>query len=196
MSERIGRLRLLLLGAPITVLSLAATVSADTIYVCWDGSGDYLTIQEGIDAASDGDEVLVCDGTYTGGGNKNIDFRGKAIAVRSENGPENCTIDCQNTGRGFYFHSAEPSDAVLDGFTVTRGSVEGYGGGIYCESGDLTIINCIVQGNAAVDRGAGIFCGAGAEPTIKSCVLRNNSGGGLGCEDSSPTVIDCRIVDN
>ncbi len=55
MSEWIGRLRLLLLGAPLTVLALAATVNADTIYVCWDGSGDYLTIQEGIDAASDAD---------------------------------------------------------------------------------------------------------------------------------------------
>jgi len=42
----------------VLVLALAVAVAAaDTIYVCWDGSGDYLTTQEGIGAAFDGDEV-------------------------------------------------------------------------------------------------------------------------------------------
>lgn len=64
------------------------------------------TIQAGIDAASSGDTVLVADGTYTDEGNKNLDFKGKAIIVKSENGPTNCTIDCGNDGRGFYFASS------------------------------------------------------------------------------------------
>jgi hypothetical protein len=100
-------------------------VAADTITVCWDGSGDYLTIQEGIDAAQDGDEVVVCDGVYTGEGNKNLDFAGKAITVRSASGPENCIIDCENDGRGFYFHSGETSEAVVDGFSITKGRQAG-----------------------------------------------------------------------
>ena len=95
----------------------AATAQADTIYVSWDGSGDYLTIQEGIDAAEDGDEVVVCDGTYTDALNKNLDFAGKLITVRSENGPDNCIIDCENDGRGFYFHGGETGEAVVDGIT-------------------------------------------------------------------------------
>jgi hypothetical protein len=71
-------------------------------------------IQEGIDAAVDGDTVLVADGTYRHAGNKNLNFNGKAIAVRSENGPLNCVIDCDQDGRGFYFHNGETVDATVD----------------------------------------------------------------------------------
>ena len=58
-----------ILAVGLFVVLAAAGVNADTITVCWDGSGDYTTIQAGIDAASDGDEVVVCAGTYTGEGN-------------------------------------------------------------------------------------------------------------------------------
>jgi hypothetical protein len=98
-----------------------------------DGSADHPfdAIQEGIDAAVDGDTVLVLDGTYTGEGNRNLDFAGRLITVRSENGPENCIIDCEQAGRGFKFRTGETADAVVDGLTITNGNV-GYeaGGGV------------------------------------------------------------------
>jgi len=122
MCVSVRTLTLVLLAGPIVLLGLAAEVAdADTIYVCWDGSGDYLTIQEGIDAAADGDEVVVCDGVYTGPGNKNLDFGGKAITVRSESGPENCIIDCElSRDPGFAFACEEGPGSVVDGFTVTN----------------------------------------------------------------------------
>jgi hypothetical protein len=55
--------------------------------------GDSKTIQEGIDAAIDDDTVLVAPGTYSGSGNREIDFKGKAIVLTSENGPEETVIE-------------------------------------------------------------------------------------------------------
>jgi len=100
---------------------MVATTNADTIRVCWDGSGDYLTIQEGIDAAVDGDEVVVCDGVYNDRYDRSLRFNGKVITVRSANGPENCIINCGNLDCAFYFDSGEGPDAVVSGFTITAG---------------------------------------------------------------------------
>ena len=78
-------------------LLLVAPCMAETINVDANGSVDFNNIQAAINAAFDGDTVLVADGTYTGDGNRDIDFLGKAIMVRSENWPENCVIDCEGT---------------------------------------------------------------------------------------------------
>ncbi|UCC22719.1 MAG: hypothetical protein JSW23_01220 [Planctomycetota bacterium] len=87
--------------------------------------GQYATIQAAIDAAENHDIVLVADGTYTGDGNRDIDLKGKVITVRSENGPENCVIDCSGTEaerhRGFRFGNNEDVNSVVDGFTIING---------------------------------------------------------------------------
>ena len=89
------------------VIATHIGVNADTIHV----PSQYPTIQDGIDVAVNGDTVLVADGIYSGKGNKNLDFEGKAIIVQSENGSEETIIDCEGTGRGFYFHSGEHSSS-------------------------------------------------------------------------------------
>jgi len=196
----------------------AGGADGDTITVCWDGSGDYPSIQGGIDAAADEDEVVLCGGTYSGSGNRDLDFGGKAITVRSTE-PDNpevvaaTIIDCQGTGanrrRGFKFHSAEGSDSVVAGLTITHGygAVEqvgshawSVGGAVFCTGSSPTIANCIIQGNTSETRGGGIFCYAGG-PTITHCRISGNVAGSFGgglCFSSAnnATLSNCLITGN
>ena len=168
-----------------------------------DGSADHPfdAIQEGIDAATDGDIVLVADGTYTGLGNKNLDYAGKAITIRSENGPETCVIDCEGDGPGVYFQAGETYASVLDGLAITSGwpGSENPGGGIRCESSSPTIIDCALTLNAAAD-GGGIFCGSSSSPVISGCTISlnmANRGAGVFCENAShPRIMRCLITGN
>ena len=169
-------------GVLIDDLSVELSEYPATIHV---PSADAPTIQDAIRFARDGDIVEVAPGTYTGAGNWDIDFRGKAITVRSAEGPARTIIDCQGSHRGFYFQD-EDSDSILQGFTIRNGLVTGsdipsdnaywnpssihpVGGGIYCEFSDPTIIDCVIE-----------RCKA-------------EVGGGIGCVEASPTIIDCNI---
>jgi parallel beta-helix repeat protein/predicted outer membrane repeat protein len=156
------------------------------------------TIQAGIDAATDGEIVVVRDGTYTGSGNKNLNFWGKAFTVRSQNGAENAIIDCENDGRGFYFNHNGTALSVVEGFTITNGHDDDTGGGMYMQNASPTIIDCIFSGNSASYGGA-IRCTL-SSPTITNCIISGNqaiSGGGIGCWNQSfPTITDCIITEN
>ncbi|NIP27243.1 MAG: hypothetical protein GWN67_22780 [Phycisphaerae bacterium] len=197
----------------ILVFLLSTTFSssaARTIYVDNDGPADFNNIQAAIDDANDGDTIIVADGTYTGGGNRDIDFLGKAITLRSENGPDNCIIDCQGSEadrhRGFYFHSGEDANSVVDGFTITKGygpvnfvgePISSAGGAILCVASRPTISNCIINCNSA-SNGGGICCGTDSSPLIKNCTIVNNDagGGGIYCVDSCPHITNCLITNN
>lgn len=182
------------------VLLSANSAGAEILHV----PDDYLTIQAGIDAASDGDTVLVADGEYTGESNRNLDFHGKAIVVKSENGPQNCIIDCGNSARGFHFHSGEGTGSVINGFTIQNGNYGGFyegGGGILCSnSSSPTIVNNSIRGNSSEYYGGGICCRDNSHPNIVSNILTQNHatyGGGICCKDgSSPTITGNTITEN
>ncbi len=163
--------------------------------------GDYTTIQAAIDAAAPGDIVEIADGTYTGPGNKDLDFGGKAITVRSASGdPALCIIDCEASGRGFYFHSDEGADSIVEGLTITN-AWEYTGGGVQCIiHSSPTLTNCIITANGVYSVGGGVGCWHGSNPTLTDCTITGNAtssfGGGVYCDGSSPTLINCTISGN
>jgi len=144
-------LRLLILAGIITVQLLHAA----TLYV---GPEEvHSTIQSAIDAAGNGDIVVVLDGSYTGAGNRDINFHGKAVHLKSENGPSHCIIDAGGTStsfhRAFIFNNNEQEDSVVEGFTIT-GGFHTEGGAILCAGASPIISGNIFTGNDAVRGGA------------------------------------------
>ncbi len=187
-------------------------ITEGIILVRPDGSGTYPTIQAAIDDVSPGAVIYLADGVFAGEGNRDVDFRGKGITVRSLSGDASvCTVDCNGTAedphRGFYFHSGETAAATLEGISIVGGWHLTHGGGICCEGSSPTIRQCVIDGNNAGNpalpgsgRGAGVACRDLAAPSFTDCVVRGNSayhGGGLSCEgDASPAWSSCIISAN
>ncbi len=161
---------------------------------------DAMTIQAAVDQARSGDMIVVADGVYRGEGNTSVFLRGKALTLRSENGPQHCVIDCLKSGRAFSFSERETVLTRLEGFTITGGSIE-LGGGIRCVRSSPTIANCHIVGNSASVAGGGIYCDLSSHPIISHCIIAQNTsavdGGGIFCQNmSSPLIRNCLIVRN
>lgn len=182
-------------------------VWARTITVDDDGGlADFNDIQSAIDDANDYDVIVVADGNYTGANNKNLDFGGKLIILRSANGPNEAVIDCENDGRGFYFHNFETVEAKVNGFTITNGYVDSNdGGAILIEYSGPVIEDCFITNSFAHGgSGGGIYC-YNADvlwlmPTISNCVIKNNradwTGGGISAQNCNITVRNSVIASN
>ena len=119
-----------LLSLSIVFLLLFTAPSHGDVYLIKpDGTGDFPNIQAAIDAAKGGDEILLANGVFKGLGNYNIDFKGKAITVRSQSGcPKDCTIDAEGSQwiprRGFDFKTKEGADSIVRDLTITKGSTD------------------------------------------------------------------------
>ena len=187
----------------LIIVTLSVSCFADTLVVDLSGAGDYPTIQSAIDAAVNGDAIIVAEGVYKGEGNRDLDFKGKKITVESTE-PERraVVIDCQGSQvdphRAFYFHSSEDVNSIVNGFTIKNGYAED-GGGVLCDNSSPTIINCNFVDCVAENWGGGINC-YNASPFISNCKFTGNSafeGGAITTRyEGYPIIRNCQMFDN
>jgi hypothetical protein len=166
---------------------VSATGSQVPPYTSWTTAAR--VIQDAVDAAVDGDQIMVTNGTYLTGGRTvvvvdtnllttNFFFNrvvvDKQLVLRSANGPQFTVIDGQKVGRCVSL----VSNSILSGFTVTNGLVNSSGGGVYCADSTTTVSNCTISGNVASSNN---FGGGAYGGTLNNCTLMGNSaanGGG------------------
>jgi len=161
---------------------------------------DYATIQEAVDAAVDGDEIVVGPGVYTGVDDLPVvDMLGKAVWLHSSGGAEVTFIDGEGVRRGIYCSNYETKETRIEGFTVQHGW-SGWGGGMCIFESSPTLTNCVFKENSAEHDGGGLEIYVRSNPTIIACTFENNtsgfSGGGVWNSISNPTLIDCIFKGN
>jgi len=168
----------------IIFLSIFSVLLSTTLIV----PTNYPTIQAGFDAAADGDTILVLDGSYSGEGNIGLAFSSddRTLILKSENGPENCIIDCQGLDRFIHIYN---TDISIEGFKIINGYA-GDGGAIV--AGWCNISHCIFWNNQANGGGAIFLTGGIGE--ISRCIFQNNSaslGGAI-----STSVVSTILISN
>jgi predicted outer membrane repeat protein len=191
MIARNVRRRALTLSAAWCALALLASgasrAQANVIRVDVNGGGDYLTIQDGLHAASEGDTVVVEQGRYAGPSNVNLEFHGINKILRSKNGPRVTWIDCGSVSlcRGFYFHSGEDTTSVIEGFSIADAEIYNYsiGRGVLCDNASSPkFVNCEFLSNEA-NEGAAAYAFDGCRPVFVDCVSRANNDGACSGND-------------
>jgi hypothetical protein len=209
----------------LNVLLTANAVSAATHYVSLDSPNPQppytnwataaTNIQQAIDAAASGDEIIVTNGIYATGGRTvgtnllvNRVAVDKSLTLRSVNGPEVTIIlgakaPGGGNGDGAIRCVYLADSAKLNGFTLTNGATwgnlgdyetnmrEGSGGGVWCASTNATLTNCVLAGNSAAVRGGGAYHG-----TLHHCMLTENSAGCTGGGISDGLLHNCTLMDN
>ncbi|MBN1506236.1 MAG: protease inhibitor I42 family protein [Sedimentisphaerales bacterium] len=182
----------------------------------------YDTVQEAINAASDGAIIEVLPGTYP----ETIDLGGKNVTLQradladakyltmdinrdgvvdardqqmlADMQLEPAILDGQGAGPVVTFSGGEDADCVLSYFTITGGYAEA-GGGILCNRSSPTITHCLIVGNRAFEYGGGGIDCYRSDAKIVSCTIAGNDapiGGGISAYRSHLQLSNCIVWGN
>lgn len=191
--------------ASVFALALVPVVPGETILV----PTDYPTIQAAINAAVNGDEIIVAPGTYT----QALDLLGKQISLRSSNGPSVTFLNGTGVARSIITCiSGETLLTLVSGFTVQNGAGTPNwatcagrgpaGGGALVQNSGLTIDNCVFRDNGFDVVAGGAVFARNAQVEIVGCTfLRNGAEAGYGgavesCGSGSFAMEGCTFEDN
>jgi hypothetical protein len=173
---------------PVCSLTLAATRYVDgSVPASGDGMSwetTFKTIQEGIDASSDGDTVIVAEGTYR----ENVCFEGKSIVLTSMDPFDpsvvaRTIIDGNDSGSVVTFSASEDESCTLAGFTVRRGSAgmgAGICGGDWANRTRATIENNVIMSNLAGSGAGVVWCDGIIQNNTITDNVAQDVGGGIG----------------
>jgi predicted outer membrane repeat protein len=168
--------RTLLISLFLTSTALATTWTVDD-----DGKADFDNIQEAVDAASDGDEILVMPGTYTSTADEVVDMLGKAVILRSSdpNDPDIVAatiIDGQSTRLCIICDNGEGINTIIQGLTIYGGwQYQTGGAGIRCELSSPTISLCVFEHNSVQTSGSGGALSCSGSAIVEDCIFISNS---------------------
>lgn len=189
------------LGPSVRYVNLSNTVPQSP-YLDWSTAAT--NIQDAVDAAVDGDSVLVTNGIYNTGGRAiygaetNRLTVDKMLTVQSVNGPA-VTLIVGNSRLPSIRCVYLTNGAALIGFTLTNGGTvltgdtnkELSGGGVWCESSSILVSNCLLLGNHCTEYGGGAYQG-----TLMNCTMTNNSASQSGGGAFGSTLIGCTLFRN
>ena len=178
------------------VFCIAVSLKANIINV----PGDQPTIQDGLNAASFGDTVMVAPGIYF----ENIIWPQVDGIKLIGAGRDNTIIDGNNQASVIRIDALNiiGNATLIKGFTITNGNAlppwpESQGGGIYIYDSDAVLEDLTITGNTADDFGGGLYVWL-CEPVIRNTVIINNtatSRGGVDCKLGAP-IFDHVTVSN
>ncbi len=146
------------------------------------------TIQSAVNLAGATDDIILTATNYSGPGNIDVDYLGKAITIRSQSGdPTQCTINCGGSAgsphRAFKFVTGETASSVLEGVTIRDGygpieDISSFlvsaGGAIYCDYTSPTVTDCRFLYNTAADWGGAVMTVV-SSATFTDCVFQDNT---------------------
>jgi hypothetical protein len=198
--------RALIQAAVVAVGATAAPAETYVVDATQAYPGSFATIQEGLDAASDGDIVLVKPGSYSGEGNRDLSFGPKNLRLIGEDGPAATIIDGESVAghRAFNFQGThQDTTCIIEGFTIRRFRLADTSPGAAVRVEDTTcpkFVDLVIEDNTAAYTGGGMYVNIGSDPVLAGVTFRTNeaggAGGGLYCATSSPRLRDCLFLEN
>lgn len=153
----------------------ATSSVCQTLTVMQDGTGDFTSIQDAVDAAAEGAVIVIAPGMYS----ESIELR-SGVTLRGA-GPDSTTL--QYSGLGWGVEAEGLSGAVIEGLSIDGPTT------VNVADSSLTIADCKFLPSSKL----GIYVTSVSTLSLVRCEISGRTSGGVFARDSTITVQDCHI---